>query len=35
VCLVWLLSSKSQKPNQRVGFSKQLFLKADFLVVQK
>jgi hypothetical protein len=38
VCLVWLLalafSPKSQKPNQRAGSRKQLFLKADFLAVQ-
>jgi hypothetical protein len=34
VCLVWLLPPKSQKSNQRVESGKQLFLKADFLVVQ-
>lgn len=39
VCLVLLLAlaflpSKSQKPNQMVGSRKQLFLKADFLVLQ-
>jgi hypothetical protein len=38
VCLVWLLdlafTPKSQKPNQRAGSRKQLFLKADFLAVQ-
>jgi hypothetical protein len=38
VCLVWLLAlaftPKSQKPNQRAGSRKQLFLKADFIEVQ-
>jgi hypothetical protein len=34
VRLVWLLSPKSQKLKQRVVSRKQLFLKADFLVVQ-
>jgi hypothetical protein len=31
---LWLLPYKSQKPNQRTGSRKQLFLKADFLAVQ-
>jgi hypothetical protein len=31
---LWLLPPKSQKPNQRAGYRKQRFLKADFLVVQ-
>ena len=31
---LWLLPPKSQKPNQRAGSRKQLFLKADFLAVQ-
>jgi hypothetical protein len=29
-----LLPPKSQKPNQRTGSRKQLFLKADFFAVQ-
>jgi hypothetical protein len=28
VCLVWLLPSKCQKPNQMVGFRKQFFFKS-------
>jgi hypothetical protein len=31
---LWLLPPKSQKSNQRAESGKQLFLKADFLVVQ-
>jgi hypothetical protein len=34
VCLVWLLSPKSQKSNQRIESGKRHFLKADFLIVQ-